>query len=157
RRSPGGRANVFVVRALATQRLLHTCCPQRTAAHTGQADRYVGDIVAADGDLGRDRDDRPVLRPPAELEVGPCAAGRWCGDADLANDLIRLQRRGKRIDEEVSCRNVPFALGAHDLEDGVDSRSFINGIRLCPPARTFASCPRLTSSATASGRVRGTT
>src|SRR5207237_7470090 len=106
----------------ATQGLLDPACPQWPAAHAGQADRHVGHVVTADRYLGGDRHDRPVLRPPAELEVGPCAAGRWCCDADLANDLIGLQRRGKGVDEEVPCRDAPFTLGAHNLELRVEGQ-----------------------------------
>src|SRR5207244_10123113 len=49
----------------------------------------------------------------------PCAARRWRCDADLANDLVGLERRSERVDEEVPCCNAPFAIRAHSLELGV--------------------------------------
>src|SRR5438132_11597093 len=88
-RGPLGRlAKLVVVPGLAAQRLLDAGCPDGAGPHPGKTNRYLCDLVTAYSRLRSDRDNRPVLRPAAELQIGAFAARRWRRDPDLAQHLV---------------------------------------------------------------------
>ena len=105
---------------LAPQRLLHAVGSDRAAAHPGETECDLGHLVAGHSHLRRHRHDRPVLRPPAELEVSASAARGWRRDADFSQDLIGFERRREGVDKEIPCCDRPLPARTDRLEFGVE-------------------------------------
>jgi len=76
---------------------------KRCAAHVHERDVRSCRCRRRDG-----TDDRPVLRPAVELLEPEAASRDW--DADLGEQLVRLDRRLEEPLEEVRCRDLALAV-----------------------------------------------
>src|SRR2546427_1209429 len=122
----GGRARGrerFLVRRLAAQRLLRASSADRGQADVRQPDARCRDLSAfVEPDHGGDAHDREVTDLPLELEIRPSASRRGLRYADFDQDLVRPERRGERIQEEVVDWKDALALAALRDDGGTEGK-----------------------------------
>src|SRR5882762_1198704 len=105
----GGRAcgcERLVIRGLTAQRLFRTPSADRGEPDVREPDARCRDLSAfVEPDYGGNAHDREVADLPLELEIRPSASRRGLRYADFDQDLVRPERRGERVQEEVVDRD----------------------------------------------------